>query len=247
MLPHPGKTGVRPSRLNLLVTDGRIEVVNPRAVARWSPGVRALALLLALIAESALAEDVAVRVREDGRVDVRVRAAPLTAVLDRLGSQTGMKVTYGKPLPRRVVSLAVSGSDHAQAVLELLEGVGVDYAVTTNSEGTRILSVVVADRVEPGPSSPGDAKQGEESAPTPLDDAMEPADAGDVGDAGSNASSAEGFPLLPGDFIPGSRATGQTTEWGMPEFVLPEPSPSPSPNASNGAEPRPAPTPGADP
>jgi hypothetical protein len=191
----------------------------------------AIALSLALPAASAVAEEIAVRVRADGRVDVRVTAAPRVAVLDHLASQTGITMTYQGPAPRGTVSLEAYGANHAQAVLDVLEGLGVDYAATTNPPGTRILSLVVAGPAEPaGPhlgeptidpaSTRADSGDPDAPAPTALSDEAEPAD---EPEAGGGASAGQELSPLPEDFVPGVRATGQPTEWGMPPFVLPDP------------------------
>ena len=208
-----------------------------------------LALPLAVsLAAPAAAEDVAIRLRDDGRVDVRAKGAPLVSVLDRLANQTGMTVTYQGPPPRRTVSLEVYGANHFQAVMEVLDGLGVDYAVTTDAAGTRVLSLVVAgptrsadahqDPVDPSPL-PADSTEPDPPALPTLPAPTDPADPGtdpaananpadgppqaeDPGAAGS-ASAGEAFSPLSGDFVPGGRATGQPPEWGQPEFVLPDP------------------------
>jgi hypothetical protein len=218
-----------------------------------------LALLLSPVVSAPVvsAEEIAVRVRDDGRVDVRVTAAPLASVLERVARQTEMSLAYQGAAPTRMVTLAVYASNQAQAVLDLLEGLGVDYAVTLDPTGTRILSLVVADaaparRADPetNVSSP-DALAGEASLPAAVPEPTEPVA---EPEAGAGASPAQGFPLLPGDFVPGGRATGQTTEWGMPPFVLPDPqdattavdSSPPQPGPSGAPVPPAAAVPGAD-
>jgi hypothetical protein len=221
-------------------------------------------LLLALQAVAAApGAEVAIRVRADGRVDVRVTSAPLVAVLGRLGAQTGMKVAYQGPPPRRRVSLEVFAPNQAQAVLEVLEGLGVNYAVSMNPEGTRVLSLIVAagahaSGAEPALANSEPVPLAEAEATTPLAEPQPivPAGAPEPGEGPSSA------PPLPAEFVPGGRATGQTPELGMPPFVLPDPpaveapgegSPSEAP-AENPPEPQepvpmptPTPTPGAEP
>jgi hypothetical protein len=190
---------------------------------------RALPLLLAMtVIPIVSAEEIAVRIRDDGRVDVRVTAAPLASVLDRLAWQTEMSLAYQGPPPRRAVTLAVYASNQARAVLDILDDLGVDYAMTLDPTGTRILSLVVADASRPGRANPDTSEppalQGVEPVPAAAPEARERVDESEAAGA---ANPAEGFPLLPGDFVPGGRATGQTTEWGMPPFVLPDPPDAP--------------------
>jgi len=214
--------------------------VRGEALSRASGSVRGnrrawLPLLVALLPlPAASAEDVAVRLRDDGRLDVRANAASVTAVLERL-AQTGMKLTYEGPPPCRTVTLAVSGADHAQAVLEVLDDLGVDYVVTLNPTGTRILTAIVAEtprrpRAQQKAEAPLPADSESDVPPAPPEVTQQAADSG--ADASSDPTA--GFPLLPGDFVPGGRATGQTTEWGMPPFVLPDPptAPPPAPKAT---------------
>jgi hypothetical protein len=200
------------------------------------------------------AEEVGVRVRDDGRVDVRATAAPLVSVLGRLAALTEMTVAYQGPPPGRLVTLEISSASQAEAVRDVLESSGADYAASTDPSGTRVLTLVVADTPVGGQPDP----EAVASEPPPAPDAMPPdttppalppdtttphttppdataPDASEVGRSDSDGqTSTEGFPLLPGTFVPGVRATGQTTEWGVPDFVLPDP-PGPRASAPGGA------------
>jgi hypothetical protein len=206
-----------------------------------------LALTL-LVVSVASADDVAVRVRDNGRVDVRVTSAPLALVLDRLASQTGINLTYEGSPPERLVTLEVYGASQALAVLDILERLGLDYAVTTNPAGTRILSLVVADAArvvedhpdlamaKPAPPPNADSMQpgGEpvrdhepESGAEPQvasepEPGAEPQAAGEL-DPGGAPGPRQNMTPLPDDFVPGVRATGQASAEGMPLFVLPDP------------------------
>jgi hypothetical protein len=129
-----------------------------------------------------------------------------------------------------------------------------------DSAGTRVLTLVVADtpaggRPDPeavvteSPPAP-DGEPSDRELPdalppdAPLLDALPPdsrprdtmpPDASELGDSESAGhTSTESSPLLPGTFVPGVRANGQTTEWGVPEFVLPDP-PGPEVSAAEGA------------
>jgi hypothetical protein len=170
-------------------------------------------------------------------------------VLGRLAALTEMTVAYQGPPPGRLVTLEISSASQAEALRVVLESSGADYAASTDSSGTRVLTLVVADT--PVGGQPDPEAVASELPPTP--DAMPPdttppalppdtttpdtapPDASEVGRSDSDGqTSAEGFPLLPGTFVPGVRATGQTTEWGVPDFVLPDP-PGPKASAPGGA------------
>jgi hypothetical protein len=88
--------------------------------------------------------EVTVRVGPDGRVDVKATTAPLPEVLDRFSRQTGMKVIYEGPPPRPLLNLTLEGRTPAQAVLEILEGLGLNYAVVMDATATRVDTLLMA-------------------------------------------------------------------------------------------------------
>lgn len=104
--------------------------------------VRAVLALLAVLAAPAAAE-VTVRVT-GGSVDLTATAAPLADVLDRLARQTGMRVVYEGAAPRQLVTLSLKGRTPAEAVLSVLEGLGVNFALVADPTGARVQTLVVA-------------------------------------------------------------------------------------------------------
>ena len=100
--------------------------------------VPALALAFPALAflPSASSAEVDIRVATDGRVSVRADA-PASEVLDRLASRTGMKVVYEGPAPRGRVMVSFEGRTSAEAVLMVLEGLGVDHLMRLDATGTR--------------------------------------------------------------------------------------------------------------
>ena len=98
-------------------------------------------LLAALLAASAAAE-VTVRVN-GGSVDLTARAAPLAEVLDQLARQTGMRVVYEGPPPRPPVTLSLQGRTPTEAVLSVLEGMGVNFALVADPSGSRVETLFV--------------------------------------------------------------------------------------------------------
>jgi hypothetical protein len=106
--------------------------------------VRPAAVLLVLVLASAPAgAEVTVRV-SGGQVDLTATAAPLADVLDRLARQTGMKVVYEGPAPRQLVTLSLHGRTPTEVVLDVLEGLGVNFAFVADPSGARVQTLVVA-------------------------------------------------------------------------------------------------------
>ena len=117
--------------------------------------MRYLAACGLLLAASALAGEVDVRGTAAGRVSVRVTAAPLSEVLDRLARQTGMKVVYDGAPPRAVVrGRQVEDATVADAVADVLEGLGVSYALRLDATGLKVDTLLVLGAVRGSSSSP---------------------------------------------------------------------------------------------
>src|SRR5258706_8239930 len=115
--------------------------------------MRYLAACGLLLAASAFAGDVDVRGTTAGRVSVHVNAAPLSEVLDRLARQTGMKVVYDGAPPRAVVrGRQVEDVTVADAVADVLEGLGVSYALRLDATGLKVDTLLVLGAGR-GPSS----------------------------------------------------------------------------------------------
>jgi hypothetical protein len=101
-----------------------------------------LVVLLLAAAPSAPAE-VTVRLGGDGRVDVRATTAPLPEVLDHLSRQTGMKVIYDGPAPRPLLTLTLERRTPVEALLGILEGLGLNYAVVMDPTATRVETLLM--------------------------------------------------------------------------------------------------------
>jgi hypothetical protein len=105
-----------------------------------------LALFVAL--GPPLRADVTVRIA-GGRVDIIASAAPLSEVLDRLARQTGMKVVYDGTAPRQLVSVSLVGRLPVEAVHDLLDGQGVNYAVLGDATGTGVQTLLMTGSAAP--------------------------------------------------------------------------------------------------
>ena len=106
--------------------------------------MRALAACGLLLAATAFASDVDVRSTAGGRVSLQVGSAPLSEVLDRLARQTGMKVIYDGAPPRALVrGRHVEDVTPAEALLNVLEGLGVGYALRFDPNGVKVDTLLV--------------------------------------------------------------------------------------------------------
>jgi hypothetical protein len=119
--------------------------------------MRTAAALALLLAATAARADVEVKVDGD-RYDVRAANMPLTEVLDRLAKQSGMKVVYEGAPPRTVVTVGLSRVGHVQAVLGVLEGLGVAYVLRTDVKGLHVEEIHVVSVTPSG--SPAAASAG---------------------------------------------------------------------------------------
>lgn len=92
-------------------------------------------------------------------LDVHATAAPVAEVLDRIARETGMKVTYDGAPPRARVSVTLTGVTPAQAVLRVLEGQGLNYALRMDPRAVRVETLLMVAGSGAGAAAP---------APTPA-------------------------------------------------------------------------------
>jgi ribosomal protein L12E/L44/L45/RPP1/RPP2 len=96
----------------------------------------------------------AVDVRHQGtKVSVHVQAAPLPEVLDRLSKELGMKVVYEGPRPQGLVNASVDDRTPAEAVLTVLEGLGLNFMARMDATGTRVEQLVIAGTASAAPAT----------------------------------------------------------------------------------------------
>ena len=83
-------------------------------------------------------------------IEVKAAATPLSEVLERISRQTGMKVTYEGGTPRTRVTTSLASVTPAQAVVSVMEGLGLNYLMGLDATSTRVETLLV---VSPGSSS----------------------------------------------------------------------------------------------
>jgi hypothetical protein len=114
---------------------------------------RTALVLTLLVPASAGAADVDVRYAA-GRVSLKARA-PLSEVLDKLSKQTGLKVVYDGSAPRTLVDVSLQGVTTRAAVLSLLDGLGLNYALQMDRTNTQATTLILLGSGAAGPRPPG--------------------------------------------------------------------------------------------
>lgn len=82
-----------------------------------------------------------------GRITLAATATPVSDILDQLARKTGMKVIYDGAPPRLLVSPRVERETASQAVLAVLEGLGLGYVLITDPTASRVETLFVASGV----------------------------------------------------------------------------------------------------
>jgi len=77
------------------------------------------------------------------RVDVVAARVPVSEVLDGLARKTRMKVVYEGPVPRTPVTVDLRGRTLAGAVLGVLDGLGLNYALVLDPSGTTVETLMI--------------------------------------------------------------------------------------------------------
>jgi hypothetical protein len=111
--------------------------------------------------------------RSGDKLDVRATAASVSEVLDRIARETGMKVTYDGAPPRARISMNLTGVTPAHAVLSVLEGQGLNYALRMDPTGAKVETLLLVS----GGTASAAAAQPAPRAPRPIEREPEPAEA----------------------------------------------------------------------
>lgn len=157
----------------------------------------------AVLAAGLVQADTDVR-RNGDKVDVHAATAPISEVLDRLAKQTGMKVIYDGPQPRARVRLDLTAVTPMQAVLSLLEGQGLNYALRMDASGTRIDTLLLVASgggasapVSAAPPRPDVQRLFEREQPEPPEPEEAPSEVPGQGNADDIRSTIPGMPIAP--------------------------------------------------
>jgi hypothetical protein len=105
--------------------------------------VTLLASVLAIASVSAAQAEVQIKVH-DGRMAIEAKDASVAEILDHVAKQTGMKVIYDGLPPSQHVKVSLTERSPAEAVLGVLEGRGINFAVILNPAGTYVQTLLVS-------------------------------------------------------------------------------------------------------
>jgi hypothetical protein len=165
-----------------------------------SNGLMRIAVSAGLVALLPLVARAEVDVTQaNGRVDLKATAAPVSEVLDRLGKQTGMKVTYeGSPV-RQPVTVTLLRRTPAEAVLGVLDGLGLNYALRMDLSGARVEALMIFGVAAAGGGSPSAPPMANTPVfrPLPTPDAEPDDDADTAEDHDAPPESAPKAPATP--------------------------------------------------
>jgi hypothetical protein len=192
-----------------------------------------------ILATAAHSGEVDVQISGAGRVSLRVTSAPLSEILDRLARQTGMKVIYDGAPPRTVVrGRQVDNATPADAVANVLEGLGVSYALRLDATGAKVDTLLVLGATKsaavgspvPRPSAPAVRVPGLPMPPQP-DDADEEATVEEAEDASEDARpTGRGDAPREGPMRPGPPISMPGLPTGpVGPLTMPTPVPTPAP------------------
>lgn len=197
--------------------------------------------MVALAAPSALQAEVVVRTGAQG-VEVKAVAAGLAELLDRVAQATGMVVSYEGGRPTARVSVDIPALPASHAVMRILEGQSLNYALRLDRTGTRVETLIVSGTA--GGSGASVAASAPLPTPPPPPEPMVggPERINEPGDAADKAAAAAPAPS-PSPAIPfGNSGVGMRPDAPAGFAVLPTPPPPatrprpPIPTASPVAE-----------
>jgi hypothetical protein len=106
---------------------------------------------------------------DHGRVTIHSQSAPLADILTRFAQATGAEVVYEAARPRQLMSVAIDATSPAEAIAQLLEGQGLNYALRLDPTGTKVEMLVVTGSGGPVAAAAG-ASRGARRSPTTIPD-----------------------------------------------------------------------------
>lgn len=111
------------------------------------------------------------------------QAAPLVEVLAELARHTGMRVLYEGPPPQNLISVDLQAKTPAEGLLELIEGLGLNYAAALDGRRGAIRTLLlIGAATGTSPPAPSTAP-----SPSPIPRAAPVQEGADASDAASPA------------------------------------------------------------
>jgi hypothetical protein len=188
--------------------------------------VAGLALAAVLVARSGAAQTEVRRVGD--KLDVRATAAPVSEVLDRIARETGMKVTYDGAPPRARVSVSLTGVTPAQAVLSVLEGQGLNYALRMDPRAVRVETLLMVAGTGAVGAGAGPAPMRPQPGPRVIEREPDVTETDEEPPSEAPVPTPEERKPFPFPFPGGPPPTGPAMPLALPTPPPPAPSPAPT-------------------
>ena len=103
-----------------------------------------MSVAAALLLGATCAAGVEIKPGSNGGLDLEAKQAPISAVLECLSVQTGLKVTNPSGvISSRKLTLSLRGKTEVQLISELLSEGGLNYGLTTDRSGTHVAMLIL--------------------------------------------------------------------------------------------------------
>lgn len=96
-----------------------------------------MVLVLPLLMEGSARSDTRVLL-DGGRVSIHAESTPLSEVLSRFAQVTGAEIVFESTRPQQLVSVGIETGSEAEALVRLLEGQGLNYALRLDPTGRKV-------------------------------------------------------------------------------------------------------------
>lgn len=104
-------------------------------------------LLLSALLASGCGDGIDVRKKADGAFDIDAKGAPIARVIECLSGVADFKVVVDPSFTMSdVVSMNASARNSAEAIRVILDGQGLNYAFTTDPQGSKVLMLMISGR-----------------------------------------------------------------------------------------------------
>ncbi len=122
-------------------------------------------LAVPLVVTGDVRPDARVLLLDQGRVSIHSKSTPLTEILSRFAQATGAEIVYESARPRQLVSVVIEAGTAAEAIAQLLEGQGLNYALRLDPTGKKVEMLVITGSTSPTPAAAGAGRSPRPVAP----------------------------------------------------------------------------------
>jgi hypothetical protein len=132
-----------------------------------------LACILTFTIRHAFAEPIEVRL-DDEALTVQTNGAPLASVLERIKQATGIELVFEGPPPRQLIRAQLRRSTIAAAIVDLMQGQSLSYAIQLDETGKKPLKMIIFTNVARAAPSASSRRPFRPAPPRPEPDFEEP-------------------------------------------------------------------------